>query len=165
MNIPAQQEKAPRDSLVTLSVLMMPEHANHFGNVHGGVLMKLADETAAIAAMRHAQKPAVTVAMDSMNFKQPVNVGDLVICTARVSYVHRSSMEVSVEISAENPITGVRTHTNSAYLVFVGLGSDGRPVKVPQLKLLTPEDQLQFENGARRQAMRLERENLGKPSP
>ena len=141
---------------------MMPEHANHFGNVHGGVLMKLVDETAAIVAMRHAQRPAVTVAMDSMTFRQPVHVGDLVTCTARVTYVHKSSMEVEVQVVAENPITGVTTHTNSAYLVFVALGEDGRSSPVPPLEIDSPAEMLAFENGKKRQALRLDREKLSR---
>jgi uncharacterized protein (TIGR00369 family) len=136
---------------------MMPEHANHFGNVHGGIIMKLADEAAAIAAMRHAQKPAVTVAMDSMTFKQPVHIGEIVRCTATVTYAHKSSMEVSVDVCAEEPITGKLTHTNSAHLVFVALDENGRPSAVPQLVLETEEDRLAFEEAVGRQEDRLKR--------
>ena len=70
--------KAPADSEVTLNQLMMPEHSNGHGNVHGGIIMKLVDETAAIAAMRHAQRPVVTIAIDSMTFREPARVSDLV---------------------------------------------------------------------------------------
>ena len=118
--------KTPRQSQIVLNTLMMPEHANHFGNVHGGIIMKLADEAAAIAAMRHAQKPCVTVAMDSMTFKQPVHIGEIVTCTATVTYTRRSSMEVSVEVTAEEPISGKVTLTNSAHLVFVAVDATGR---------------------------------------
>jgi uncharacterized protein (TIGR00369 family) len=134
---------------------MMPEHANHFGNVHGGIIMKLADETAAIAAMRHSQKPSVTVAMDSMTFRQPVQVGDLLTCTAHVTYVHKSSMEVSVEVHAENLVTGEVTHTNSAFLVFVALDPGGRPGRVPPLLLQTPDDREAWEAAEKRQKYRL----------
>jgi uncharacterized protein (TIGR00369 family) len=134
---------------------MMPEHANHFGNVHGGIIMKLADEAAAIAAMRHAQRPAVTVAMDSMTFRQPVNVGDLVTCTAHVTYVHKSSMEVRVEVHAENLVSGEITHTNSAYLVFVALGDDERPARVPALLLDTEDDRAAWAAAEERQNYRL----------
>ena len=134
---------------------MMPEHANHFGNVHGGIIMKLADEAAAIAAMRHAQKRAVTVAMDSMTFRQPVQIGDLVTCTAQVTYVSKSSMEVNVEVHAENPISGQLTHTNSAYLVFVALSDQGRPSSVPPLALETDADRTEFAKAKARQDARL----------
>lgn len=142
---------------MTLNTLMMPEHANHFGNVHGGVIMKLVDEAAAIAAMRHAQRPAVTVAMDSMSFKQPVHVGDLLTCDACVTYTHKSSMEVEVHVTAEDPVSGTATHTNSAYLVFVALGPDGRATRVPPLELETESDRERFAEGQERQDLRLER--------
>jgi uncharacterized protein (TIGR00369 family) len=147
--------KPAAKSYVTLNTLMMPEHANHFGNVHGGVIMKLADEAAAISAMRHAGRPAVTVAIDSMNFKEPINVGDLVTCEARVSYTHHSSMEVEVQVSAEDPISGRVTNTNSAFFVFVALGQDGRPSPVPPLLRVTQEDEERFQEGAQRQELRL----------
>ncbi len=147
--------KSPSQSAVTLNTLMMPEHANQLGNVHGGVLMKLVDEAAAICAIRHAQKPAVTVAMDSMTFKQPVQVGDLVTCAAKVIYVHKSSMEVEVHVTAENLVTGVVTHTNSAYLVFVALGPDGRAAEVPGLELTSDQERDAFAQGHARQERRL----------
>lgn len=147
--------KTPRQSRVVLNTLMMPEHGNHYGNVHGGIIMKLADEAAAIAAMRHAQKRAVTVAMDSMTFRQPVQIGDLVTCTAHVTYVSKTSMEVNVEVHAENPISGQLTHTNSAYLVFVALNEAGRPAPVPPLSLETEADVAEYARGKARQEARL----------
>jgi uncharacterized protein (TIGR00369 family) len=149
------QKKSPRMSEIILNTLMMPEHANHLGNVHGGIIMKLADEAAAIAAMRHGQKPAVTVAMDSMTFRQPVHIGEIVRCTARITYAHRSSMEVTVEVCAEEPMSGNLTHTNSAHLVFVALGPDGKPSPVPEVLLETEEDHQRFLEGEARQARRL----------
>ncbi len=156
----APPRKSPRASRITLNTLMMPEHANHFGNVHGGIIMKLADEAAAIAAMRHAQKPAVTVAMDSMTFKQPVHIGEIVQCCANVTYAHRSSMEITVEVSAEEPISGKVTHTNSAYLVFVALDENGRPSPVPEIEIENDEDRAKYEAGKKRQENRL-RERKG----
>jgi len=147
--------KSPAQSQIILNTLMMPEHANHFGNVHGGIIMKLADEAAAIAAMRHAQRPAVTVAMDSMTFKRPVHIGEIVTCKATITYTHNSSMEVTVYVTAEEPITGKTTHTNSAHLVFVALDQDGRPCAVPGLILSTEEEHERFEEGKRRQERRL----------
>jgi len=155
----ASQPKNPRQSRVVLNTLMMPEHANHFGNVHGGIIMKLADEAAAIAAMRHAQKRAVTVAMDSMTFKQPVQIGDLVTCTAHVTYVSKSSMEVNVEVHAENLLSGQVTHTNSAYLVFVALDERGRPGSVPPLSLESDLEHAEFAKGEARQKARLAQRN------
>ena len=151
-------EKPPKlstASQVTLTQLMVPHHANALGHVHGGVIMRMVDETAAISAMRHAQRPCVTVAIDSMTFRDRVEVGELVSCSARVNYVGRSSIEVGVKVSAENPITGETTHTNSAYLVFVALGEDDRPCDVPPLQLQTDDDRRRHEEGKARQEHRL----------
>jgi acyl-CoA hydrolase len=148
-------DKTPAQSQIVLNTLMMPEHANHFGNVHGGIIMKLADESAAIAAMRHAQRPAVTVAMDSMTFDHPVHIGEIVTCTATITYTHNSSMEVTVHVTAEEPITGKTTHTNSAHLVFVALDEQGRPAQVPALILSTDQERELFEEGQKRQERRL----------
>lgn len=149
------KKKSPRDSQIVLNTLMMPEHANHFGNVHGGIIMKLADEAAAIAAMRHAQKPAVTVAMDSMTFERPVHIGEIVQCTATLTYTHKSSMEVRVRVVAEEPISGKMTHTNSAHLVFVALDEAGRPSDVPEVLLETEEDRAEYAAAELRQEHRL----------
>jgi uncharacterized protein (TIGR00369 family) len=141
-------------SEISLNQLMLPEHANALGNVHGGVIMKMVDEAGAIAAMRHARKPCVTIAIDSMTFKQPVHVGQLMVCHARVSYVGRSSMEVQVRVHAENLLTREVTHTNSAYAVYVALGPDGKSSPAPELLLETEEDARLFAEGHERQRRR-----------
>lgn len=143
-------------SRVTLSQLMHPEHTNLLGNVHGGWIMKLVDEAAALACMRHAQKKVVTVAIDSMTFRRPIRIGDLIILNAEVSYTGRTSMEAEVHVVAENPITGKRTHTNTAYLVYVALDDRGRPTQVPPLKAETEEEKQRMEQAAERQKRRLE---------
>lgn len=142
-------------SRITLSQLMHPEHANLLGNVHGGWIMKLMDEAGALACMRHAQLKVVTVAIDSMVFRQPIRIGDLVILNAEVSYVGRTSMEAEVQVSAENPITGERTHTNTGYLVYVALDDEGRPTSVPGLKMETEEEKRRMQQAQERQERRL----------
>ena len=144
-------------SRITLSQLMHPEHANLLGNVHGGWIMKLVDEAGALACMRHAQRKVVTVTIDSMDFRQPIRIGDLVILNAEVSYTGRTSMEAAVEVHAENPITGEQTHTNTAYLVYVALDDDGRPTKVPPLQAETEEEKQKMEQAQVRQQQRLDR--------
>jgi uncharacterized protein (TIGR00369 family) len=158
-----QAKKSPTQSQIVLNTLMMPEHANHFGNVHGGIIMKLADEAAAIAAMRHAQKPAVTVAMDSMTFQKPVHICEIVTCTATITYAHRSSMEITVEVTAEEPISGKLTHTNSAHLVFVALDGQGKPSTVPEVLLETEEQRLAYNEAKLRQEARLLRRQNRSP--
>jgi uncharacterized protein (TIGR00369 family) len=149
------RSKTVSGSRITLSQLMHPEHANVLGNVHGGWVMKLVDEAGALSCMRHAQRKVVTVAIDSMTFRQPIRIGDLVILNAEVSYVGRTSMEVEVHVIAENPITGERTSTNTAYLVYVALDDVGRPTPVPPLKAETEEEKLRMEKARERQERRL----------
>jgi uncharacterized protein (TIGR00369 family) len=148
--------KPIRASRVTLSQLMHPEHVNLLGSVHGGWIMKLADEAGALACMRHAQKKVVTVAIDSMTFREPIRIGDLIILNAEVSYAGRTSMEAEVQVQAENPITGERTHTNTAYLVYVALDDYGKPSPVPPLKAETADEQRRMEQAKERQKRRLE---------
>jgi uncharacterized protein (TIGR00369 family) len=150
-------QKTPRASHVTLSQLMHPEHANLLGNVHGGWIMKLVDEAGALACMRHAQKKVVTVAIDSMTFRQPIRIGDLIVLNAEVTYTGHTSMEAEVRVLAENPVTGEQTHTNTAYLVYVALDDEGRPTPVPPLILETEEDIQRMELARERQAYRTSR--------
>lgn len=141
-------------SRVTVAQLMNPEHANPLGNIHGGWIMKLVDEAGALACMRHAQQRVVTVALDQMTFREPILIGDLVTLTAEVSYVGRTSMEVEVLVEAENPVSGTKTHTNTAYLVFVALDGRGRPVPVPPLIAESDRERRRMEKGQQRQAYR-----------
>ena len=149
------EAKSPVESRVTLHQLMNPEHGNGRGNVHGGVIMKMVDETGAICAMRHARAPCVTIAIDSMTFRQPVHLGDLLVCSATVTWVGRSSMEVGVTVHAENPVTGEISHTNSAFVVYVALDKDGRPSPAPPLELTDEEARRHFAEGSERQKRRL----------
>src|SRR6266498_1979204 len=143
-------------SRITISQLMHLEHANLLGNVHGGWIMKLADEAGALSCMRHAQKKVVTVSIDSMTFRQPIKLGDLVILNSEVTYTGRTSMEAEVQVIAENPITGERTHTNTAYLVYVALDDEGCPTAVPPVKAETAEERQRIEQAKERQERRLE---------
>src|SRR5919109_5586292 len=107
--------------------------ANSAGFVHGGVVMRLCDEAAGIAAIRHCGSRVVTAAMDRMTFLHPVNIGELLICSASVNAVWRTSMEVGVRVDAESPRTGERRHTSTAYLTMVALDKDGHPTPVTPL--------------------------------
>lgn len=147
--------KTCAQSRVVVAQLMNPEHANPLGNIHGGWIMKLVDEAGALACMRHAQQRVVTVALDQMTFRQPILIGDLVTLTAEVSFVGHTSMEVEVRVEAENPVSGLRTHTNTAYLVFVALDERGRPVPVPPLLPETDREQRRMERGLQRQEYRI----------
>lgn len=142
-------------SQIQLAQLMHPEHANSQGNVHGGWIMKLVDEAGALACMRHAQRRVVTVAVDRMIFRQPIRIGDLVTLSAEVSYVGNTSMEAEVQVTAENPVTGECTHTNTAYLVYVALDDERKPARVPPLIPENDAQRLRIQEGQNRQAYRL----------
>jgi acyl-CoA hydrolase len=118
-------------SQVTLVQLMEITDANIGGIVHGGTVMKLVDTAAGLAAMKHCGGVAVTVSMDSMSFLAPVRIGDTVTVKASVNDVGTTSLEVGVRVESEKVITGERTHTGSAYLVYVALDEDGKPRPVP----------------------------------
>jgi len=107
--------------------------ANTAGNVHGGTIMKLCDEVAGIAAIRHCGQRVVTAAMDRMTFLHPVAVGQLVTVRATVNAAWRTSMEVGVRVESENVRSGERMHTSTAYLTMVALDEEGRPAEVPGL--------------------------------
>ena len=165
--VAAAAGKTVAASRVTLSQLMQPEHANLRGDVHGGWIMKLVDEAGALAAMRHAQARVVTVAIDQMRFHEPIRIGDLVVLEAEVTYVGRTSLETRVQVSAENPVSGDRTNTNTAYLVYVALDEAGQPRPVPSLVAETEAERRRLQAGRERQAYRLaqrerEREDEGR---
>lgn len=153
--------KTVTQSRVTLTQLMGPESANILGNVHGGIIMKLCDEAGGMAATKFARRPAVTVTVDSMSFHSPVHIGNLVTVTAEVTWVGRTSMETRVIVNAEDVVSGVITHTNTAYFVYVALGEDGRPTPVPDLICETTDETARCERAAARQAYRLEQRRQG----
>lgn len=120
-----------RESRATVVRLMMPPDANPHGNVHGGVIMKLVDEVAGIVAHRHARRNVVTARLDRMDFLEPVFVGNALTLDARLCYTGRTSMEVMVDVRAENLDTGEVVHTGTAWLTMIALNERGKPVPVP----------------------------------
>ena len=114
--------------------------ANNAGNVHGGLIMRMCDELAGIAAVRHSGARVVTAAMDRMTFNQPVYVGQLVTVKATVNGAWRTSMEVGVRVESENVRTGELIHTSTAYLTLVALDDDGKPTGVPPVAAETPDE-------------------------
>jgi len=150
---PLLSPKPAGGSHVTLTQLMEITDANVAGNVHGGVIMRLADTAAALAAIRHAEGLCVTVNVDEISFLEPVHVGDVVTLHASVNDVGTTSLECGVRVEAENPITGHAVHAATAYFVFVALDEDGRPRAVPPLAVSSDTER------RRQRAAKLRRES------
>ncbi|MGE3269830.1 MAG: acyl-CoA thioesterase [Chloroflexota bacterium] len=140
---------------IVLAQVMLPADANPSGDVHGGTLMKLADTAGGIAAARHARRRVVTAIADSMTFEAPVKVGDLVLLSAEVTWVGRTSIEVEVAIEAEKVVTGERRRASLSYFVYVALGPDGRPHEVAPLELRTDAERARFARAEARRQFRL----------
>ncbi|MBU4372118.1 MAG: acyl-CoA thioesterase [Proteobacteria bacterium] len=147
--------KRVEDSSAVMSQLMSHQDTNLAGNVHGGVIMKLIDTAAGVAAVRHARANVVTASIDRLDFHHPVFVGDLLTLRATLNLVGRTSMEIGVRVETENPLTGVRRHTASAYLTYVALARDGRPMPLPPLILETEEEMRRNREAKARRETRL----------
>jgi acyl-CoA hydrolase len=147
--------KPASQSTTVLARLMGIADANNAGNVHGGTVMKLADEAAGLAAIKHSRRRVVTAGMDRMAFLVPIQIGDVVTFTATVNAAWRTSMEVGVRVESENPRTGEVRHTNTAYLTMVALDDDGNPAPVEPVIAQTADEQRRKREAELRRANRL----------
>lgn len=141
-------------SSVVLAQIMLPADTNPAGNVHGGTIMKLIDNAAYVVAARHTGKNVVTASIDRLDFHNPVFLGNLVMIKAAMNRAGKTSMEVGVRVEAEDLRTGEVRHTASAYLTFVALDDDGRPVTMPGLIAENEEDERRFAAANERYAIR-----------
>jgi acyl-CoA hydrolase len=147
------EPRRPADSAVHMTELVLPHHTNVVGTCFGGTILSWIDIAAGICTRRHAGRVAVTVAFDDVHFITPIRLGDIVTINGRLTYVGRTSMEVCVEVWREH--NNVREHSNTAYVTFVAVDEQGRPVTVPPLLLETAEDRSLFADGERRRQDRL----------
>jgi uncharacterized protein (TIGR00369 family) len=159
MDTGESKAKAASASRMSLAIITEPGHANPFGTIHGGILLKLADECGAISALRHAGKGEVaTAAIDAMMFLGPVYVGERVEIVAEVTYVGRSSIETRIDLYAEPCDRHERRRVATGYALYVALDETlGRPQPVPPLLIETEEDRVRLEQARARQAARLAR--------
>ncbi|MCB1215592.1 MAG: acyl-CoA thioesterase [Deltaproteobacteria bacterium] len=159
------EAKAVSASRAEFTHLVLPPDTNALGTIFGGRIMEWVDIAAAIVSQRHCRTTAVTASIDELHFIHPVRLGDIVILKVSVNYVHKSSMEIGVSVEAEDPRSGLRRQTSSAFLTFVALDEAGKPTPVPPLILETQEDQKRFEAGRirmeRRKQQRLKRQKKG----
>ncbi|MCP4113903.1 MAG: acyl-CoA thioesterase [Desulfobacteraceae bacterium] len=147
--------KTVEDSAVTLSQVMLPQDANPAGLVHGGVIMKLIDNAAGVVACRHTRRICVTASIDRLDFHNPVQIGNLVTFNASINHVGKTSMEIGVRVETEDILSDSLTHTASAYLTFVALGDDFKPVEAPGLDLITEVQKRRNREAQRRRDSRL----------
>jgi acyl-CoA hydrolase len=150
------QAKTPTESLTRMAQVMQIADANTAGFVHGGSIMKLVDSAAGVASMRHAQRRVVTAQVDSLSFHAPVHIGDVLSLTACVTQAWTSSMEVEVTVFREDPVTGDRDHTTTAYLTMVALDEHGRPVPVPGVEPQDDEERRRQRDAEARRKARIQ---------
>ncbi len=158
-NFPPHDPDVPRPvraSQVTFADLAEPQSQNVAGTFFGGALLAFIDRAAAFCAMKHAGRPVVTKSMDSVEWNEPIYIGELVTVHASVNFTGTTSMEVGVKVLAQNPITGEERQTNTCFVTFVAVDETGRPARIPPLLPETDEEKRRFEDGRERRAVRLE---------
>jgi acyl-CoA hydrolase len=153
-----EKRRYVKESHVEMTQLVLPNDTNQLGNLHGGRLMEWIDVAAAIAAQRHSNRICVTIAVDQLVFHEPIHLGEVVTVRAVVNRAFATSMEVGVEVLAENQLTGKRKLTNTAFLTFVAVDDD-RPVKVKQIIPQTAEEHRKFKDALLRRKRRLTQRN------
>jgi acyl-CoA hydrolase len=151
-----EKGKSPRESSVETRYLIMPHQANPHGTAFGGVIVAWIDMVAAMTAQRHCGKEVVTAGIDSLVFKEPIRIGDHVVLKASVNYVSRSSMEVGVQVTREDPYSGQHVTATTAYLTFVALDENKRPTPAPPIVPETQQEINRYENAKLRVQARKE---------
>ena len=149
--------KTVAHSAIQMTQIMLPNQTNPVGLVHGGELMKLMDNAAAVAALRHSQNFVVTAEVDNIIFRSPVRVGELVSVNAKLTFTSRSSMEVLIVATAENMLTGDKHPVLDAHYIFVAVDANGKTVEVPPLVISTEEEERLFAEGQARYMARKQR--------
>jgi acyl-CoA hydrolase len=140
-----------------MAEIVLPEDSNSRGTIFGGRVLALIDKCAAIAAMRHAQSEVVTASLDSVDFHSSVRVGNVLVLKGRLNAVFRSSMEIEVEVLAEDPLTGSRRLTTRAFVTMVAMGPAGHPVAAPPLEAADDDARARVAAAERRRAARTAR--------
>jgi acyl-CoA hydrolase len=147
--------KSVQDSLVEMTEMVLPQHTNAIGSVFGGTVMSWVDIAAATSAMRLCRSQVVTASIDAMHFFAPIRLGWIVTIKASVNFTAKTSCEVGVKVSAENPKTGEKFHTASAYLTMVAVDDFGKPVPIVAIEPQTPEERRRHQDAVKRRASRL----------
>lgn len=151
----AKQPKHPNSSCVTMTELVLPNDTNTLNKLMGGRLMHWMDIVSAISAQKHSNRIVVTASADNISFKQPIELGDVVTLEAKVTRAFSSSMEVYVEVFAENIPSGTKSKSHSAFFTFVAVDQGGRPIDVPDLVPETDVEKEMYAGALRRRQLRL----------
>ncbi|MDA8354049.1 MAG: acyl-CoA thioesterase [Firmicutes bacterium] len=149
--VPARQSRTIQSSIV------LPPDTNHLGTIFGGKVLAYIDEVAAIAAMRHAQRPVVTASIDSVDFLSPVQEGDVLTVESFVTWTGRTSMEVYIQVMCERGPGGERHQTAVSFVTMVAVGEDGQPVEVPPVQPETEKEKELYRTAPERQRIRKQR--------
>jgi len=147
------------DSQIIMTELVLPNHTNQLGNLLGGQLMHWIDICAALSAAKHNRRVCVTASVDRIDFHHPVKLGDAVILTASINRVFTTSMEVGVKVYAQNFREGTKIHTNTAYLTFVSVDNDGKPVEAIDEIPETEDEKRRYDEALTRRQNRLKDRN------
>lgn len=151
-----RKSKYVSESIVTMTELVLPNHTNQLGNLLGGQLMHWIDICAALASSKHSQRVCVTASVDRIDFHHPIKLGNVVTLVASVNRAFRTSMEVGVKVFTESFLEGKRIHSNTAYLTFVSVDENGKPVETFEIVPETEDEKRRFDEALKRRKTRLE---------
>jgi len=159
-----RKKKYPRESLVSMTELVLPNDTNTLNNLMGGRLMHWMDIVSAIAGQKHSNSTVVTASVDNISFRSPIQLGNVVTLKAKVTRAFNSSIEIRIDVEAENIPEGKKVASNTAYFTFVAVDKDGRPVEVPEIVPENDEEQELYDGALRRRQLRLILAGRMKPS-
>jgi acyl-CoA hydrolase len=160
----SRKKKFPRESAVNMTELVLPNDTNTLNNLMGGRLMHWMDIVSAIAAQKHSNRIVVTASVDNISFKHPIRLGNVVTLRAKVTRAFNSSMEVRIDVDAEDIPSNTKTESNSAFFTFVAVDQAGRPMDIPEVEPETEEEKSLYEGALRRRQLRLILGGRMKPS-
>jgi len=159
-----RKQKSPRESFVSMTELVLPNDTNTMNNLMGGKLMHWMDIVSAIAAQKHSNRIVVTASVDNISFKNPIRLGNVVTLRARVTRAFSTSMEVRIDVDAEDVPNANKFDSNVAYFTFVALDANGKPTEIPELEPESDEEKELFKGALRRRQLRLILAGRMKPS-